>query len=193
MTEGFQIKKAETGTSVIHPGKFILWLFIVSIVMLFAALTSAYIVRQADGNWLEYELPWIFWITTMIIIVSSISMHFAYVTAKKNNLKAIKMGLAGTLVLGIAFLSGQYYSWSVLVDQDVYFTGNPAGSFLYVLTGTHGVHLISGLIFVLIVLIDSIKYKIHSKNLLRLELSMIYWHFLGVLWLYLFIFLKLNH
>ena len=153
MAEGIEIRKAETGTSVIHPVKFILWLFIVSIVMLFAALTSAYIVRQTNGNWLEYDLPWIFWITTMIIIVSSLSMHYAYVSAKKNNLNAIKTGLTGTLILGIAFLSGQYYSWSVLVDQDVYFVGNPAGSFLYVLTGTHGVHLISGLIFMLIVLL----------------------------------------
>lgn len=147
-----------------NPKKFALWLFIVSVVMIFAALTSAFIVRQAEGNWLEYELPQILWITSGIILVSSVSIHWAYTAAKKDRLKQLKLALVITSILGFAFLVGQWYSWEALVDRDVYFVGNPAGSFLYVLTGLHAVHLISGVIFLIIVLISSFRYKIHSKG-----------------------------
>ncbi len=192
MTDNLDISNKPV-SAVVHPRRFILWLFIVSIVMLFSALTSAYIVRQSDGNWLEYDLPGIFWVTSAIILVSSMSLQYAYISAKKDSLHGIKIGLAITFILGIAFLIGQFFSWGYLVDHDVYFVGNPAGSFLYVLTGLHGLHLISGLIFILIVLIGAFRYKVHSKNLLNIELSLTYWHFLGLLWIYLFFFLKLNH
>ena len=192
MTDNLQIIDKHV-SAVVHPRKFILWLFIISIIMLFAALTSAYIVRQSDGNWLEYELPGIFWVTSAVILLSSVSMQFAYISAKKDKMTQLKSGLAITLMLGIAFLTGQFLSWGYLVDHDVYFVGNPAGSFLYVLTGLHGLHLISGLIFILVVFIGAIRYKVHSRNLLNLELSLTYWHFLGFLWIYLFFFLKLNH
>ncbi|HLT08092.1 MAG TPA: cytochrome c oxidase subunit 3 [Cyclobacteriaceae bacterium] len=176
-----------------HPKKFALWLFIVSVVMIFAGLTSAYIVRQGEGNWLEFELPQILWLTSGIIVLSSISMHWAYLSAKKDQLDQLKLALGVTTALGIAFLVGQWYSWVALVDMDVYFVGNPAGSFLYVLTGLHAIHLISGVIFMIIVLISSFKYKIHSKRLTSLEMCATYWHFLGALWLYLFMFLLINH
>lgn len=176
-----------------NPSKFIVWLFIVTIVMLFAALTSAYIVKQSDGNWLNYNLPGMFWITSIIIAVSSITMQLALKSAKKDRLNGLKIFLVLTTILGFAFLFGQYQSWKQLVDMDVYFVGNPAGSFLYVLTGLHAVHIISGLIFLLIVIGSSFKLKIHSKSLIRIEMCTTYWHFLGGLWLYLFLFLKLNH
>ena len=170
-----------------------LWLFIVTIVMLFAGLTSAYIVKQSDGNWFYFELPSILYGTSTIILLSSVSMHLAYMAAKKNNLMQIKVFLGMTLFLAIMFLIGQFQSWKDLVAQDVFFVGNPAGSFLYVLTGLHGLHLVSGIIFILIVLYSSIKLKVHSKNLTRIELCTTYWHFLGALWIYLFLFLKLNN
>lgn len=176
-----------------NPSKFIVWLFIVTIVMLFAALTSAYIVKQSDGNWLNYNLPGMFWITSIIIVVSSIAMQLALKSAKEDRFNALKIYLILTTILGLAFLFGQYQSWKQLVDMDVYFVGNPAGSFLYVLTGLHAVHIISGLIFLLIVIGSSFNLKIHSKSLIRIEMCTTYWHFLGGLWLYLFLFLKLNH
>ncbi|MDN3669753.1 cytochrome c oxidase subunit 3 [Echinicola jeungdonensis] len=176
-----------------NPKKFALWLFIVSVVMIFAALTSAFIVRQAEGNWLDYELPQILWITSGIILVSSFTMHWAYTAARKDQLQQLKLALVVTSIFGLAFLVGQWYSWVALVDRDVYFVGNPAGSFLYVLTGLHAVHLISGVIFLIIVLISSFRYKIHSKRMNTMEMCVTYWHFLGGLWLYLFMFLLLNH
>lgn len=176
-----------------NPGKFIVWLFIVTIVMLFAALTSAYVVKQSEGDWLQFDLPGIFWITSVIIAISSITMQLALKAAKKDNLIALKTFLIFTILLGLSFLFGQYRSWEQLVDMDVYFVGNPAGSFLYVLTGLHAVHIISGLLFLLSVLAASFKLRKHSKNISKIEMCTTYWHFLGGLWLYLFFFLKLNH
>jgi cytochrome c oxidase subunit 3 len=176
-----------------HPKKFALWLFLVTVVMIFAALTSAYIVRQAEGNWLEYELPEIFWMTSVIVVLSSVSLHWAYSSARKDNLLNLRIGMILTVVLGFAFLVGQWYSWIALVDRDVFFVGNPAGSFLYVFTGLHAAHLISGVIFLIIVLISSFRLKVHSQAMNTMEMATTYWHFLGGLWIYLFMFLLLNH
>lgn len=176
-----------------HPKKFALWLFIVSIVMIFASMTSAYLVRQGEGNWVEFELPFIFWINSAILIASSITVQWAYFSAKRDNLEALKIAMGLTTLLGIAFLVGQWYSWVDLVNMQVFFVGNPSGSFLYVLTGLHALHLITGVIFLLIVLIAALKYKVHAKNMVRMEMCTTYWHFLDILWLYLFVFLLINH
>ncbi|RIJ33421.1 cytochrome c oxidase subunit 3 [Pontibacter oryzae] len=186
----------QSSRSGLHPLKFSLWLIIISIIMMFAAFTSAYIVRREEGNWLEFDLPSILLVNTAVIILSSVSMQLAHNAAKKDNLGTLKTMLLITLVLGIAFLVGQWYGWADLVQHNIYFGGtgsNPSGSFLYVLTGVHGFHLITGLIFVLIVFLSSLKYKVHSKNMLRIQLCTVYWHFLGGLWLYLYIFLRINH
>ena len=176
-----------------NPQKFALWLFMLSVLMIFAALTSAYIVKKAEGNWLIITFPEMFQLTSVFIILSSISMHFAYLAAKRNNLFNIRLGLAITGVLAVAFAVGQYLAWGQLVDQDVFFVGNPAGSFIYVLTGLHVAHLLGGLIFLTVVLVKAFSYKVHSKSLLSIELCTTYWHFLGGLWLYLYIFLVLNN
>ena len=175
-----------------HPKKFALWLFMVSVVMVFAALTSAYIVRQAEGNWLIFELPPLFWITSGIIWASSITMHWAYLAAKRDNLESVKTATIITTILGVTFLVGQYLAWETLVGNNVYFVGNPAGSFVYVLSGLHGLHIVGGVVFLLILLRSVFKFNVHSKNLALIEMCTTYWHFLGGLWLYLFIFLLLN-
>jgi cytochrome c oxidase subunit 3 len=183
-------------SSGVHPLKFALWLIIISIIMMFAAFTSAYIVRKEEGNWLEFSLPDNLILNTGILLVSSVFMQLSYHAARKDNLQQLKIFLGITAALGLAFLFGQLQAWSNLVDRKIFFGGadaNPSGSFLYVLTGVHGFHLITGLIFIFIVLISSIQYKVHSRNLLRIELCTIYWHFLGGLWVYLYLFLTLNH
>ena len=176
-----------------NPKKFLLWMFMVSIIMVFAALTSAYIVRQAEGNWLDYELPSALWITTIIILISSATMQYGLFLVKKNKIGQARIAVAITLLLGIGFLIGQFKVWGILVANDVYFVGNPGGSFLYVLTGFHGLHLISGLIYLIIVLVQLSRKKITAEKPLGMELSTMYWHFLDGLWLYLFVFLLLNH
>ncbi len=176
-----------------HPKKFALWLFIVTVVMIFAALTSAYIVRQSEGNWLEFDLPQTIYITSGIILTSSITMQWSYFAAKNDNLMSLRLNTLITAFLGIAFLVGQYIVWQDLVAMDVFFVGNPAGSFMYVLTGLHGVHLISGVIFLILVTVNAFRYKVHSKSMDQIEMCATYWHFLDGLWLYLFLFLILNH
>ncbi len=176
-----------------HPQKFAMWLFIVTVIMFFAAFTSAYIVRKAEGNWLEFELPLILWINSIVIILSSATMQWAYFSASKNNFTNLKIAISITVLLGFGFVAGQFSAWDELVQNSVFFVGNPAGSFLYVITGMHALHLVSGIVFLFIVLNSSFRYKVHSKNLARIEMCTTYWHFLGFLWLYLFGFLLLNH
>jgi cytochrome c oxidase subunit III len=173
--------------------KFALWLFIITIVMIFAALTSAYIVRQAEGNWVVFDLPVELYYTTGIILLSSITMHWAYLAAKKDELLQVKMAITLTSILGLAFLTGQVYVWGALVDMRIFLVGNPSGSFLYILSGLHGLHLVSGVIFLIIVLISTFNYKVHAKNLNQIQMCTTYWHFLDALWVYLFLFLLLNH
>ncbi|GAB3267664.1 cytochrome c oxidase subunit 3 [Larkinella harenae] len=172
-----------------NPKKFILWLFVVSIVMLFAAMTSAYLVRRAEGNWLEFEMPPIFWYSTVVLVISSVSMHWAYCAAKKDDFGVLRTAISITFAFGLAFLVMQFLGWKDLVAQNVYFVGNPSGSFLYVFTGLHAFHLFSGLLVLLFALRASFQLKIHAKNLNQIEICATYWHFLDVLWVYLFGFL----
>ncbi len=183
------IQKEPEATLSVDPKKFILWLFIVSIVMLFASQTSAYLVRRAEGNWLEFEMPAIFSYSTIVLIVSSLSMQWAYYSAKKDNFTNLKIAISITFVLGLAFLWMQFEGWREMVNMKVYFVGNPSGSFLYVFTGLHAFHLISGLLVLAIAFISAFRLKIHAKNLRRIEICSTYWHFLDILWVYLFFFL----
>lgn len=176
-----------------HPKKFIVWLFIVSSIMMFAGWTSAYIVAQADGAGTAVELPSLFGITTAIIVLSSISMQLAYRAAQKDNIVLLRLFTGITFGLGLVFVAGQFFAFSQLVAREVFFVGGSViDSFTYVLPFMHGVHIIAGLVFLLLVLVKVFRYKVHSKNMLSIEMCTTYWHFLGVLWVYLFLFLQFN-
>lgn len=196
MATEFKIVEEARKPLSMHPKKFAMWLFIVSVIMIFAALTSAYMVRQGEGNWMTFDLPSLFWVNSGIIILSSITMHWAYLSAKRDNLETVKLGLALTTVLGLGFLVGQYLAWVQMVQGNIYFVNDRAGavsgSFVYVISGLHGVHIVTGVVFLLIVLVATLRYRIHSKNLAQIEMCATYWHFLGGLWLYLFLFMLLN-
>lgn len=176
-----------------NPKKFIMWLFIVSIIMLFAAMTSAYLVRRAEGNWLEYTIPAVFSYSTAVLIFSSLTMQVALWAAKKDRFGLMRLAISITFVAGMIFLYMQFQGWVQLVDQKVFFVGNPAGSFMYVFTGLHAFHLISGLIVLLYALKAAFQLTIHAKSLDQIEIASTYWHFLDVLWLYLFAFLIYFH
>lgn len=175
-----------------HPLKFIMWLIIVSIIMVFASMTSAYLVRRADGNWLQFELPPQLWISSVVIVISSFTMHWAYRAASKSKIQATQIAMLVTTLLGLVFCWSQVEAWKFLVDINVYFVGNPAGSFVYVLTGLHIFHLVSGMAFLLIVLWQTLRGRVHSNSLVSMEMCATYWHFLDGLWLYLFFFLLTN-
>ncbi|MEZ0483060.1 cytochrome c oxidase subunit 3 [Fibrella aquatica] len=177
----------------VNPRKFILWLFIVSILMLFASFTSAYLVRRAEGNWLEFTVPAIFGYSTIVLVVSSLTMHWAYLAAKKDNFNALRIAISITFALGMVFLYMQFQGWVELVQNNVYFVGNPAGSFIYVFTGMHAFHLISGLIVLVFALLAAFRLRIHAKSLEQVQVATTYWHFLDILWIYLYFFLLYFH
>ncbi|WP_400193875.1 heme-copper oxidase subunit III [Hymenobacter sp. B81] len=180
----------------IHPLRFLLWLMIVSITMMFAAFTSAYIVRRGEGNWLEFDIPAGMLINTLLIVASSATLQWAWFEARRDEVRRVQIGVFATLALGVAFLVGQWNVWGELVRNKIFFGGvdaNPSGSFLYVLTGVHGFHLVTGLIFLLIVFVKSLRFNVHSRQMMAMTNGTIYWHFLGALWLYLYLFLLLNH
>lgn len=179
-----------------HPKRLVLILLIFSIIMMFAAFTSGYIVRRDEGNWREFDLPISLLFNTIAIVLSSVAMQWALYSAKHDEVKRVQLGLVLTLVLGIVFLFGQVHSWGDLVAGHTFFGGadaNPSGSFVYVLMGVHAFHLVTGLIFVAVVLKRSLNYQVHSRAMLSIGNATIYWHFLGGLWLYLYLFLLLNH
>lgn len=173
----------------VNKWKFITWLFIISIVMLFASQTSAYLVRRAEGNWAEFTIPVIFYYSTAVLIFSSIFLHLAYLSAKKDNFSQLRLFISVAFVTGMVFLVMQYFGWQDLQQQGVFLKGNPSGSFFYVLTGLHGFHLITGLFVILFAFVAAFRSKINAKELNQLEVCNTYWHFLDLLWVYLFVFL----
>jgi cytochrome c oxidase subunit 3 len=178
----------------IHPQKFALLVSCASVVMLFAALTSAYVVRQAAGNWLEFPMPVLFLYSTLTLIASSFTLHFPYKGFLAGNVKLYKYLLLLTFVLGILFIYLQYKGWMALVALGVELGTNPSGSFLYVLSGLHAAHILGGLsaVFVAILHAFILPFEVSAKRKLRFEMTQIYWHFVDVLWIYLIVFLWLQ-
>ena len=172
-----------------NPRKFGMWLFLSTVVMVFASLTSAYIVRRAEGDWKNFDLPSLFYWTSLIIVVSSVTIQVGFIRAKKGDVGMLRSLLAVTFICGLLFLLGQVYAWGQLVEASIFLVGNPSESFVYVLSGLHGLHIVSALIFLLVVWLGAGKRSDRSINLIQLELCVTYWHFLGGLWLYLFVFL----
>jgi cytochrome c oxidase subunit 3 len=186
------MKEHNDTPAVIDPKKFVLWLLIVASVMLFAGFTSAYIVRRGEGNWLIFDLPNVFAYTTAIIALSSVTMQWAYISAKKDELGQLKTALFLTLCLGIAFAIGQLTGWQQLTANNIHLVGNPAESFIYIIPGTHLLHMIAGIGFVAVVLVKTLKFNVHKKNLLSINLCTTFWHFLGAMWVYLYFFFLIN-
>ena len=180
--------------SKIHPKKFALLVACASIMMMFAALTSAYIVRQAAGNWLEFPLPNLFFVSTGAILLSSVVLHLSYMAYKRGNAKLYRGFMMLTFILGIAFLVLQYQGWLAMVEIGVPLRTNPSGDFIYAISGIHAAHILGGLAALAIALIHAfgLKYKVTPARKLRFELTMIYWHFVDLLWVYLLVFFLLQ-
>lgn len=172
--------------------KNLLYIGIFSIMMLFAGLTSAYIVSQADLKGPEFSLPPMFWYSSAVILISSVTMNFTVSSARKNKFQNAKIGLLITLLLGILFGVFQYFGWIELYNSGIFFAGKKSfapGSFVYVMSGLHLLHVISGLVYMLVVMPKTFSQGYNSANYTGLKLCGIYWHFLDILWIYLFVFL----
>jgi cytochrome c oxidase subunit 3 len=178
----------------VNPKKFSLWLLLLGILMLFSGLTSAYIVRKGDGNWFDFELPPIFMYSTIIVLLSSLTMIWAYRAAKRDDITGIKIGLAATIILGTGFVISQYMGWLTLSDQGLHFVNPKYGdrvsaSFLIAIAAIHLVHILAGIVYLIVMFINTFRFKIHKKNTLQISMCNTYWHFVGFLWVYLYMFL----
>jgi len=173
--------------------KLILLFAMVSMTMMFAGLTSAFVVSKSRADWLkDFQMPSAFFISTAVIICCSITFHLAKKAIQKDNRMATTSFLLATLGLGILFVVMQFVGFGQIVAQGYYFTGSESTittTFLYVVTVTHLAHLAGGLISLLIIIYNHFKQKYNSRQTLGIELGAMYWHFLDLLWVYLFLFL----
>ncbi len=178
----------------IHPHKFTLWIALGSILMMFAGLTSAYIVRRNQANWLEFSMPPVFWYSTLVILLSSLTMHLSYKSFKARDMARYRFLITVTAILGIVFAVLQGWGFVYLNDHGVKLVGsgsNPSASFLGVITGLHALHVLGGVIALIVIFIRAYSSRIKTYNTTTIELVSTYWHFVDVLWLYLFIFLNM--
>ncbi|HQW68655.1 MAG TPA: cytochrome c oxidase subunit 3 [Flavobacterium sp.] len=189
MTMTAEEHKARTGRSY----KLILLFAMLSMTMMFAGLTSAFVVSKSRGDWMEnFQLPTSFYFSTVAIILCSITFHLAKKAIQKDSRTATTGFLIATLALGILFVLLQFKGFGEIVQQGYFFTGpesNITTTFLYVVTVMHMAHLAGGIISLLIIIYNHFKQKYNSSQILGIELGAMYWHFLDFLWIYLFLFL----
>ena len=176
----------------IRAKKMMLLFSLLSITMTFAGLTSAYIVSKGRPDWLvDFELPELFYYSTFIIVLSSITIQISKYNLNKNKSKSnVLIWLFTTLLFGILFCVFQFYAFKSLIDKGYYFAGAQSTittSFIYVLTFLHAVHLIAGLVVLIVLLFNTLNNK-YQLNKLGFHLGVTFWHFLDILWIYLFLF-----
>ena len=180
----------------IHPHKFTLWVAMGSIVMMFAGLTSAYIVRSNQANWLEFNLPAIFWYSTAVILASSITMHLSVKAFRAREMQRYRSLITITAALGVLFAVLQFFGFKELESHGVLLLGqgsNPAASFLAIITGLHVLHVLGGVIAILVIFIRAYNTRLKSYNTVPVEIVSTYWHFVDILWIYLFVFFSIAH
>lgn len=173
----------------LHPHKFTLWVAIASILMMFAGLTSAFIVKSNLVGWKNIEIPRIFWVSTAVILGSSLTMQMALRAFKQREMNQYRLLMGLTFVLGTLFVVLQWIGFQGLWNQGIRFTGSAgAGQFLYVIFGLHAVHVIGGIVALLVMFIKAFAGKIKLYSSVPVEVVATYWHFVDILWLYLLIF-----
>lgn len=172
--------------------KMLLLFGMISIFMIFAGLSSAYVVSKSRPDWLkDFQLPSAFIYSTIVILISSLTFYSANKAMKANNRQLTTILLLTTLALGIAFVLLQFEGFSQVVANGYFFTGsesNVTTSFLYIAVIVHIAHLIGGIISLLIVIYNHFKQKYNPSQTLGIELSAMYWHFMDFIWIYLFLF-----
>lgn len=169
-----------------------MWVGLASVLMLFIALTSAYIVRGVPAlnggqdDWVELDMPRVLWLNTVVLLLSSLSIELARRALGRNRYATFKSWISLTTVLGVAFLVGQLLAWEQLASQGVYINTHPHSSFFYLLTSLHGLHLLGGVIALLYVTVAAYRMRIGFKRRTAVNVTAIYWHFMDGLWIYLF-------
>ncbi|MEN3336260.1 MAG: cytochrome c oxidase subunit [Blastocatellia bacterium] len=180
----------------IEPNKFRIgmWVAMASILMLFVSLTSAYILRQSKGlseahDWFPLHMPKVLWLTTAMLLVSSLTIEMARRALRRSRYGWFRLLICLTTLLGLGFLAGQLEAWLVLVDQGVYVYSHPHSSFFYILTSLHAIHLFGGIVALLIVTVAALRLRITRSKRNAVDVTVLYWHFMDGLWIYLFVLL----
>lgn len=173
----------------IHPYKFNLWVAIGSILMMFAGLTSAYIVKRNMANWETFDIPSAFWYSTIVIALSSATLWLALKSFKERAMGKYRMLMLATFVLGLAFVGLQFVGFYQLVSENLALGQRNSVDFLYIIVGLHGLHVVGGIVVLLIMAIKAFGTKTRNYSSVPVELISIYWHFVGILWVYLLLFL----
>jgi len=173
----------------IHPHKFTLWVAIASILMMFAGLTSAFIVKSNLTGWKNIEMPKVFWYSTAAILISSLTVQMAVRSFKQREMSKYRSLIGLTLVLGVVFILLQLLGFKDLWHQNIKFNGSAgAGQFLYVIFGLHALHVIGGVIALLVMFLKAFFGKIKLYSSVPVEVMATYWHFVDILWVYLLVF-----
>lgn len=172
----------------IHPHKFTLWVAIGSIIMMFAGLTSAFIVKSNQVNWTPVAVPKVFWYSTAAILISSLTLQMGLRSFKQREMGQYRLLTGITLVLGAVFLFLQWQGFMDLWNQQIRLRGAGAGQFLYVIFGLHALHVIGGVIALLVMFIKAYAGKIKVYSSVPVEVMATYWHFVDLLWVYLLVF-----
>lgn len=172
----------------IHPHKFTLWVALGSIIMMFAGLTSAYIVKSNQPKWLTFEMPSVFWYSTAVILLSSLTMQMALKEFKNRRILKYRNLITATLVLGILFIIMQCLGFLQIWNTGVTLSGSGAAPFMYVIFGLHGLHVLGGIITLLVMFIQALSRRRRNYNPVPVEVITTYWHFVDILWIYLFVF-----
>lgn len=175
----------------IHPYKFTLWVGIGSIVMMFAGLTSAYIVKRSQANWAMLEIPKFFWFSTITILVSSLTLILAARAFKERNMQKYRMLLWITAVLGAIFMVLQILGFASFASQDIRLVGagsNASYSFLLAIASLHALHVLGGVIALIVITLKTLSKKERNYSSVPIEVMATYWHFVDLLWIYLFVF-----
>jgi cytochrome c oxidase subunit III len=186
---------SEVNLKRIHPKKFALWMAIVSMIMFFSAFTSAYIVRKSAGNWLSFPLPYEFYYSTVVILLSSLTFYLSKKAYLEGNNKLFKSLFFSGFVLGLIFIYLQYLGWNSLHALDISISTNQSSSFFYLITYAHVLHVIGGLAALIVTMTGIILGRFDypsDKRSLKLDLVYTYWHFVDILWVYLLLFLMIQ-
>jgi cytochrome c oxidase subunit 3 len=173
----------------IHPHKFTLWVGLGSIVMMFAGLTSAYIVKRSQANWVTFDLPSVFWYSTAVMVASSLAVILALRNFRERMMQRYRVMMMISSLLGVLFIVLQVIGFSQLWNKGVTLQASVSFSFLYVIVGLHAVHVIGGVLALWVMLLRSYSSKVRNYSIVPVELMNTYWHFVDLLWIYLLVFL----
>lgn len=183
-----------------EPFGFMLWLGVIGSSLLFSTIFVVYLVRMHNENGHIMALPDMFWLSTLVILFSSITLHEANLAFTQERFLHYRVFLGTTLMLGITFILLQVSGWLQMIEGGAFIGSNNSIAFIYLLTGLHLIHILAGIIYLSLLFskavknrtyVDSFVYSVNPPNKLRLKLMTRYWHFVGGLWLAVFILLVL--